>query len=204
MASARGLGYSAIVLAESGFRAIGTDAGSGVARRFSRTNELLRLIRAYVRLLAEPRTAYGAQTAAAIERHLTELVGLLASNRESGPDDPGEGSLQHVRRAAALAFIDRSYADPALTAGRVAAGLGISVRYLEHLMEAGGQSYSARVRELRLQRARALLETPQSDRRRIIDIAMEAGFSDLSHFNRQYRLRFGETPSMTRAGATRP
>ena len=195
MASTRDLDYSAVVLAASGFQALGTDAGAGVASRFTSANELLRLIKAYVRLLAESRTAYGAQPAAAIERHLTDLVGLLVSNRKGGP---GEGSLQQVRLAAALACIERNYADPTLTAGTVAADLGISVRYLEHLLEAGGQSYSARVRELRLQRARALLEASRSGSRRIIDIAMEAGFSDLSHFNRWYRQRFGETPSMTR------
>jgi AraC-like DNA-binding protein len=34
--------------------------------------------------------------------------------------------------------------------------------------------------------------------RTISMIAFAAGFSDLSHFNRTYRRRFGETPSETR------
>jgi AraC-like DNA-binding protein len=39
--------------------------------------------------------------------------------------------------------------------------------------------------------------------RTISDIAFEAGFSDLSHFNRSFRRRFGESPSDVRVAAMR-
>jgi len=40
----------------------------------------------------------------------------------------------------------------------------------------------------------ALLTNEQHGKRRISDIALEAGFSDISHFNRLFRARFGDTP----------
>ena len=36
---------------------------------------------------------------------------------------------------------------------------------------------------------------------RICDIALQAGFSDISHFNRLFRSRFGGTPSDVRVEA---
>ena len=38
----------------------------------------------------------------------------------------------------------------------------------------------------------------------IIDIAFAAGFGDVSHFNRMFRRRFGDTPSDVRAAAMAP
>ncbi|MGH6902403.1 MAG: helix-turn-helix domain-containing protein [Geminicoccaceae bacterium] len=65
------------------------------------------------------------------------------------------------------------------------------------LLETAETSFTARVTELRLQRAFALLsETPT---RWISDIALEASLSDISHFNRLFRARFGDTPSALRA-----
>jgi transcriptional regulator GlxA family with amidase domain len=60
-------------------------------------------------------------------------------------------------------------------------------------------SITARVNELRLQRAFAVLSKAHSRGRPISDIAWQAGFSDISHFNRLFRSRFGDTPSGIRA-----
>jgi len=43
------------------------------------------------------------------------------------------------------------------------------------------------------------LTEPSENRLRVIDIALEAGFSDISHFNRSFRSRFGDTPRGVRA-----
>ena len=72
-------------------------------------------------------------------------------------------------------------------------------RYVQKLMESTGQSFTGRVNELRLQHAFTLLAASHHATRRISDIALEAGFSDTSYFNRLFRARFAETPSGVRA-----
>lgn len=46
--------------------------------------------------------------------------------------------------------------------------------------------------------ARRLLQSAAAERRKIADIAVACGFSDLSHFNRMFKARFGCTPSEAR------
>ena len=70
--------------------------------------------------------------------------------------------------------------------------MGISQRYLQRLLQETGKSFTERVNELRLERAFALLAADGD--RRVSDIAFEVGFSDLAHFYRLFKSRFGDTP----------
>ena len=79
----------------------------------------------------------------------------------------------------------------------------MSVRYLHRLLEDSGRTFSEHLLERRLDRAHRLLRDPRLAYRKISEIALEAGFADLSHFNRSFRRRFGETPSQARAMAAR-
>ena len=73
----------------------------------------------------------------------------------------------------------------------------ISPRCVQRLLEMSGTSFTEQVNELRLQRAYILLA--RESKSRISDIALQAGFSDISHFNRLFRSRFGDTPKGVRA-----
>jgi AraC-like DNA-binding protein len=66
-------------------------------------------------------------------------------------------------------------------------------------MDASGRSYVNVVNELRLQKVFAALSAANQDRRTIADFALEAGFTDISHFNHLFRARFGDTPKGVRA-----
>ena len=59
-------------------------------------------------------------------------------------------------------------------------------------------SFTEQVNELRLQRAYTLLTEARENKSRISDVALQAGFSDISHFNRLFRSRFGDTPKGVR------
>lgn len=86
-----------------------------------------------------------------------------------------------------------------MTVASVASRAGISPRYLQVLLEKSGVSFTARVNELRLKRAFELLV--RFPNRPVSDVAMQAGFSNVSHFNRLFRRRFGDSPNGVRGRA---
>jgi AraC-like DNA-binding protein len=133
-----------------------------------------------------------------VRRHIVDLAVLAATSHQS----IGESSLGAVAAAHSRAILDhiaRHFASPDLSLSSAARSLGISPRYLQRLLEILGTSFTAHVTEIRLQRAFTLLTAPGKNESRVCDIAMQVGFSDISHFNRLFRSRFGTTPSDVRA-----
>jgi len=98
-----------------------------------------------------------------------------------------------------LAEIGRRFSNPDFDLDNVAGALGLSRRYVQQLIEETGKSFTEHVVERRLERALAMLSDRRCLHLAIIDIAFAAGFGDVSHFNRVFRRRFGETPSGVRA-----
>jgi AraC-like DNA-binding protein len=129
-------------------------------------------------------------------RHVIDLV-VLAATPHRPIGESGASAVAAARLAAALDQIAARFQDPELSVAAVAQTQGISPRYLQRLLETFGICFTARVNELRLQRAFGLLTEPGA--RRISDIALEAGLSDISHFNRSFRACFGDTPGAVRA-----
>ncbi|MCA1449830.1 helix-turn-helix transcriptional regulator [Ensifer sp. IC3342] len=119
-----------------------------------------------------------------------------------GPGESGASAIVATRVEAALDQTGASLQEPALSVEIVARRLNISPRYLQRLLEMSGMSFTQSVNELRLRKALALLTEVGDGPRRISDIALQAGFSDISHFNRLFRSRFGDTPSAV--GGLRP
>jgi len=90
-----------------------------------------------------------------------------------------------------LGHIRRNALDPELTASVTARAVGMSVRSVHNLMRDTGQSFSEWVLDARVTHARRLLQSAGAGQRKIADIALACGFSDLSHFNRMFKARFG-------------
>ena len=63
-----------------------------------------------------------------------------------------------------------------------------------------GSSFTERMLEFRLQKARCMLADRRNDRMRIGDIALACGFNEVSYFNRCFRRRFGASPTQYRGG----
>jgi len=158
----------------------------------------LRLLQAYVDALAASGIPTDRGLAYGIHEHIVDLI--AASLRPS--DDDGEraagGAIAVERLAAAKTDIRAHLADPALSARQVAKRLGLSERSIYLLFERSGLGFSSFVTDERLKRAAAMLLDPARQRQRIGDIALAAGFGDLSTFNRRFRRRYGRTPSSLR------
>ena len=98
-------------------------------------------------------------------------------------------------------YLASHFLDPELSLSMVAQSLQISPRDVQRLLEASRTSFTAHVTELRLKHAFMLLTAHDKSDVRICDIALRAGFSDISHFNRVFRSHFGDTPKGVRAPA---
>jgi len=191
-------GYVTVLIPPAELAARGTCPDGTIMRRVPRQSESLQLLRAYIRTLERGRLGASAQTRETIRRHIIDLVALMCTPH-GVLGETGLSAVADARLHAALEHITTRFHDPALSLAAAAKTQGISARYLQSLLEASGSSFTERVTELRLQRAFALLTEAGEGPRRISDIALAAGFSDISHFNRLFRARFGDTPSAMRA-----
>jgi AraC-like DNA-binding protein len=165
-----------------------------VMRLLPRRSEGLQLLRGYLRSIERCRVSGSLEVRETVRRHIIDLVALSVVPRVA----IGESSLSAVGAArlnTALDHIARHFQEPELSVGVIARRQHISPRYLQRLFETSGKSFTQIVNELRLQKAFALLAGPHEH------IALHVGFADISHFNRLFRSRFGNTPSTVRADA---
>jgi AraC-like DNA-binding protein len=184
-------GYIGVLIPHPEIAALGVRLDGTLMQRLPRQSEALQLVRGYIQALEKGKLGQRAEAREMIRRHIIDLVALAVTSQSA----IGESRLSAVvaaRLNAALRHIKVRFRDPELSVTAVARVMGISPRYLHRLLETSGASFSERVNELRLQQAFMLLtEEPP---RRISDIALEVGFSDISHFDRLFRSRFGDTP----------
>ncbi|WP_292234080.1 helix-turn-helix transcriptional regulator [Mesorhizobium sp.] len=89
--------------------------------------------------------------------------------------------------------------DPGLNAGQISRKFRISERYVRQLFAEEGTSFSDYVNGERLAYVHSCLSDRRQLLRRIADIAFEVGFTEPSTFYRQFRLRYGVTPTEVRA-----
>jgi transcriptional regulator GlxA family with amidase domain len=140
-----------------------------------------------------------------IERHLGKAAAqkasqvLLFERARAGsdlqPHPPLSQALTDPRLRRAVLIMEQNLANP-VSIAQLAEQLGLSARQFERLCQATvGESPGALYRTLRLRYAHWLVENTA---RSVTDIALDAGFADGSHFSRQFKERYGLSPSMRR------
>jgi AraC-like DNA-binding protein len=172
----------------------------GFAREVAGDALALNLLRHYTRTLFDSSddqlTPHFLHTAVS---HVHDLVALaLGATRDSAAEARGRG-LRAARLQAIKADMAKRLSNPNLSAETIARGHAVSPGYVRRLFEFEGTTFSEHLLNARLAIAYRRLTDPKSRDQTILSIAMDAGFSDQSWFNRSFRRHFGATPSDVRA-----
>jgi AraC-like DNA-binding protein len=172
--------------------------GDRLGQMVGAENEALRHLIAYCGFLEQGPEIVSPELAAHASQTIVDLLCLAVGAEGEQAEIAGLRGLRAARVTAILARISAGFADHEISAQSVGRALGISTRYVHDLLAETGTGFAERVLELRLLRAHALLSDRRNGGRLISEIAMIAGFSDISNFNRLFRRRFGETPRQVR------
>lgn len=135
--------------------------------------------------------------------HLTELLALALRTPGGAANDAPLRGERAARLAALRAHVARAYRNPRLSVAEVAQSQHMSMRQVQRLFEDAGTTFTAHLQALRLAHVHRALTDPARAHLLVATLAYEAGFSDLTAFNRLFKQRFGATPSQTRAAAHR-
>jgi AraC-like DNA-binding protein len=175
-----------------------------IARSIDADPVILRYLRRYLRHLVAADADLGHPMIA--DHVATTLLDLIVLALSTGHDFgalPRRRGLRAARLLEILSAIKTGYSDPAFSVHRLSAKLGLTNRYIQDLLCESGSSFTERIMELRLQKARTMLGDPRHDRLRVGEVAYACGFNEVSYFNRCFRRRFGATPTQYRGGSHR-
>jgi AraC-like DNA-binding protein len=171
------------------------------ATTFAGDRPLERLAYGFLLTMSETIDQVDPATATRLLDQALDLVAMAFADRmhQSSPD-------QSFHRSALLYrlknYILTHLRDPELSMPRAAAAIGISPRYASDLMAAEQVSFRSYVQLQRLERCKRDLSDPAHTARHIGDIAFAWGFSDLAHFSRIFKQRFGASPREWRERST--
>lgn len=169
-------------------------------RQITQTTPQWRLLIAYARSLHAEAGDLPPDQLQLCAAHLQDLLILaLGAEREVAQITQGRGA-RVARLKAIKADIEAHLTQAELTAGWISSRHGISDRYLRSLFAQDGTSFSDYVAGRRLMRVHRQLTDPRHAGHSISQIALDAGFGDISWFNARFRAAFGTTPSEVRAG----
>lgn len=158
----------------------------------------LTILNAYLGALLAQRQALSLPLATLADGQIKELLAHILNPTSDLARSAPYGGVKAARLRAILDHVCVHIAEPELSAQSVGARLGLSARYVQQLVDGAGMSFSDYVRNLRLDRAKRILSDARYAHLRITDICAMTGFNSLSHFNRRFRARFGETPTKAR------
>jgi AraC-like DNA-binding protein len=175
--------------------------GNAYGRPIPASTPALRLLVSYLRILDETEILAAPTLRRQLVTHVHDLMALAIG----AAPDAAIAAKDRGARAARLNAIKDDIADHLdkadLSVSAIALRHRTIPRYVQRLFEADGTTFTEYVLEQRLARAHRLLRDPRHAEGKISTVAFEAGFGDLSYFNRAFRRRYGVAPTEVRAAA---
>jgi AraC-like DNA-binding protein len=192
--------FFSLLLPHAALAPLVTNLDDAVLRLIPRSTGALKLLANYVGVLKDDEALATPALCRLVATQIYDLVALaIGATRDAAAIAEGRGVRAARLRAIKADIADRLAQD--LTVAAVASRQRISESYVRKLFEGEGSSFSEWVLGERLIRAHRMLTDPRFAGRSITSVAFDAGFGDVSYFNRSFRRRFGATPSEIRAEA---
>jgi AraC-like DNA-binding protein len=177
------------------------DLDALVARPIPNDDHVLQLLLRYAAVLNDHKALGTTKLRQTIAMHMHDLAALLLGSKGgAGRHGPG---LRAARLRAVKDNIHEKIGQHGLSIADIARSQQISESYVRQLLAEDGTTFTDLVRAERLKRAHRMLSDPRDSELFISAIAYEAGFGDLSYFNRTFRRRYGASPSDVREAAKR-
>jgi AraC-like DNA-binding protein len=124
----------------------------------------------------------------------TEDAGDLAASSRIPVADPLNSASSEALVWRTRDLIGKQIDDTELNPAKLAYQVRVSLRRLQEVFKSQGTTPSDCIWEMRLEFARGLLASPQHRQDSVSTIAYRAGFSELAHFSRRFKQRYGISP----------
>jgi AraC-like DNA-binding protein len=180
---------------------IAANLDDAAVRVIAGRSNALRLLATYIRSLDPVEVSDTPELGRAVSTHIHDLVALtIGGHPDAMAFAQGRGA-RAARLQAIKADVSRNADDIDLTIAAVATRHRVTPRYIHKLFETEDVTFSEFVLTRRLAVAHRLLSDRRLAHRSITSIAFDAGFADLSYFNRAFRRRYSATPGEVRAAS---
>lgn len=169
-------------------------------RRIPDATPALTMLKGYLRMAWDEQTLAVRNLQDVVVSHVHDLLAVaIGATRGACEMAQGRG-LRAARLHTIKQDIARNLDQPDLSVATLALRHGCTPRFIQRLFETEGATFTEYVLAQRLTRAHRMLTDPRRSGEKISTIALDAGFADVSYFNRAFRQFYGDTPSGIRAG----